>query len=161
MTINAHEIASLPLEDRLLQRVAAGSGGCWNWTGAVTQHGYGRMSYRNHVERTHRLAAHLWLGLDLADPDVKVCHTCDNPRCINPEHLYLGDQKTNTADMVRRGRASAGPNPWTHCARGHELTPDNTTRRKKPRCRTCNNEGQNRRRAAVRAITARLDIEPR
>lgn len=138
----------LALEARLLTRRSI-VGECWNWAGAVTSHGYGRMSYRNHIYRVHRLAAHLWLGLDLADSEVKVCHTCDNPPCFNPEHLYLGTQKTNVEDMVARGRAYPGPPKWDSCARGHALTPDNLVGAKRPHCRTCNNDWWRKRRKAV------------
>lgn len=150
---NTRRIATLRLSDRIQEGAQVTEAGCWEWTGAVTQRGYGRMSYRNQVYRVHRLAAHEWLGLDLADPTVKVCHRCDNPPCVNPDHLYLGDQKTNVQDMVQRGRNYPGPARWTHCARGHALIEGNTVGKKNPRCRTCNNE-QQRRRRQVRTVTA-------
>lgn len=126
--------------------------------GSYTEHGYGRMSYLNHVYRTHRLAAHEWLGLDLSDTAVKVCHHCDNPPCFNPAHLYLGDQRSNVRDMVLRGRGYKGPEKWTHCAKGHELTPENIVTNTQPRCRICHNDGQRRRAQEKRTIKA-LDEE--
>lgn len=159
---NTRLIATRPLENRLTESRRITDNGCWEWTRAVTEHGYGRMSYQDQVHRVHRLAAHLWHGLDLDDSTTKVCHHCDNPPCFNPEHLYLGTQKTNVRDMIDRGRNYPGPDRWTHCTRGHELTPDNTVGVKKPRCRTCNNEQQNRRRRekqAVQAITAALEVQ--
>jgi hypothetical protein len=51
----------------------------------------------------HRLAAHLWLGLDL-DSRVCVLHRCDNPPCFNPDHLFLGTQSDNLRDSISKGR---------------------------------------------------------
>ena len=157
---NTHLIAAQPLAVRLMERRVITEPGCWEWQGALTQHGYGRMSWRDRIYRTHRLAAHLWLGLPLEESTVKVCHHCDNPPCFNPEHLYLGDQKSNVADMVARGRNYPGPQPWSHCSKGHALTPETTVGRVKPRCRECNNTGQRRRRErkSVRAIREHIDI---
>lgn len=152
-SVNTQEASRTPLEIRLMRKVESEESGCWYWTGAVTQHGYGRMSWKNHVYRTHRLAAHLWLGLDLEDTDTKVCHTCDSPPCLNPDHLYLGTQKSNVGDMLKRGRAYRGPEKWTHCTKGHELTPDNRTTGR--RCRTCWNEYQRNKRAELKAKTVR------
>lgn len=151
VSVNTQEVSRTPLEVRLMRQVEVTESGCWVWAGSVTQHGYGRMSWKNHVHRTHRLAAHLWLGLDLGDTEAKVCHTCDNPPCLNPEHLYIGTQKSNVADMLDRGRAYKGPDKWTHCAKGHELSPDN--RSTSGRCRTCWNEYQRNKRARLKAAT--------
>jgi hypothetical protein len=133
--------ASKPLEERLQERMTVTSDGCWEWTGAVTEHGYGRMSWGNHVERTHRLAAHLWLGFDL-NPKVVVRHRCDNPPCLNPEHLETGTQLNNVQDMVSRGRANGGPAFQSECKSGHPFTDANVKLDKKGqrRCRECANE---------------------
>lgn len=115
----------MSLQDRLLEGSISVQSGCREWAGGTNENGYGRMSYNGKVYRAHRLAAHAWLNLDLKDPSVKVCHHCDNPPCINPEHLYLGSQATNVKDMHSRGRGYPGPGPSTHCKKGHELTPTN------------------------------------
>lgn len=155
MSVDTQAARRMSLEKRLMSRVSVTPSGCWQWTGATTKHGYGRMSWRNHVHRTHRLAAHLWLQLNLDDPDSKVCHTCDNPPCLNPGHLYIGDQASNVQDMVQRGRASQGATPWEFCNKGHEMTPENRYPYRRG-CRACYNESQRRRRRerplAVRAI---------
>ena len=157
MGIDGRKVAMVPLKDRIQARSFDAPNGCVEWTGSVTEHGYGRMSYRNRVERVHRLVAHLHLGLDLNDPRVKVLHKCDNPPCVNPDHLYLGNQKENVRDMVERGRNYGGPSKWTHCKNGHELTPENRIARR-GRCLTCAvaMQRERRRKNAVQAIQAAL-----
>lgn len=74
---------------------------CWPWTGYVSPEGYGRISVSGRAYQAHRIA--LWLVRDF-DPSLIVCHTCDNPLCCNPNHLYAGTDADNSEDKVRRGR---------------------------------------------------------
>lgn len=55
-----------------------------------------------------------------------VLHRCDTPACVNPEHLFLGDQTVNMQDAKRKGRTRCGNTGKTHCVHGHPFTPDNT-----------------------------------
>lgn len=81
--------------------------GCWNWT-ASTIKGYGQMYYRapgsDRIEKlyAHRFAYQTFVGP--IPPGVVVRHSCDNPLCVNPDHLLLGSQQDNRADMAKRGR---------------------------------------------------------
>lgn len=81
--------------------------GCWIWTGAVTNHQthtYGNLPVRkskNH--KAHRYAAARFLKKNLHRNDF-VCHTCDVPECVNPDHLYVGSAKTNAHDREKRSR---------------------------------------------------------
>lgn len=73
--------------------------GCWEWQYAVGTHGYGVLS-RGRL--AHRLAYELFIG-PVPIGNI-VCHTCDNRKCCNPEHLFLGTHSDNTQDMIRKGR---------------------------------------------------------
>lgn len=77
--------------------------GCWEWQGAVTREGYGRLKVNNVAWMAHRYSLMLHLGRPLVDGCV-VMHSCDNPSCINPEHLAEGTQKDNMEDCRAKGR---------------------------------------------------------
>jgi hypothetical protein len=80
--------------------------GCWIWTGARNNKGYGRYSFDGKPWGAHRVA--FALGKDTALPGlVFVCHRCDNPSCVNPGHLFLGTVQDNNKDMKAKGRARA------------------------------------------------------
>lgn len=73
---------------------------CWEWQGS-TRRGYGQFRVKNKYWFAHRLAYVLSKG----DPgSLLVCHSCDNKRCCNPDHLWLGTTNDNMADMVTKGR---------------------------------------------------------
>lgn len=77
------------------------SDGCWIWKGRKDKDGYGLFDLHGHSVRAHR-ASHL---LNIGDPgDLHVLHTCDNPSCVNPNHLYAGTRSQNMQDMVNRKR---------------------------------------------------------
>jgi hypothetical protein len=71
---------------------------CWEWQGSRTEAGYGLMWYDGKLRYAHRIA------IDL-EGDLFACHKCDNPPCVNPNHLFVGTQKDNVQDMLSKGRA--------------------------------------------------------
>lgn len=128
--------SSAPAWRRLWSRVAR-TGECWEWTGPVNENGYGRMTIEYERWYVHRLSYELHHG---TIPDgMNVCHRCDNPRCVRPEHLFLGTQADNMADMRAKGRAARRRR--THCKKGHPYTPENTRYHISgyQRCRECEN----------------------
>lgn len=98
--------------------------GCWNWTGSL-QNGYGQLNDNGQILRVHRIAAMLWLNFDIDSKEL-ILHKCDNPRCFNPEHLYIGNKEDNANDYNRRfGVKNQNINKEV-CIHGHEFTPENT-----------------------------------
>jgi hypothetical protein len=78
---------------------------CWLWTGGIIVRGYPYGLFRvdrSPMKLAHRVSYELHKG-EIPD-GLNVLHTCDNPRCVNPEHLFVGTQKENIQDMNRKGR---------------------------------------------------------
>jgi len=78
--------------------------GCWEWNKFIHKHGYGVTGYRNRSMLAHRLS---WLLFKEPIPDgIDVCHHCDNPKCVNPDHLFLGTAQDNVRDCFNKKRKS-------------------------------------------------------
>ncbi len=77
-------------------------GPCWIWTSGVFQNGYGHYTLKRKDYRSHIVSYEINFGK--IPEGFLVCHKCDNPLCVNPEHLFLGSQKENTLDMISKGR---------------------------------------------------------
>ena len=76
---------------------------CWNWLGSLTYNGYGRFSLTAKKGlRAHRFAFEDFYGE--IPKGLQVCHHCDNPKCVRPDHLFLGTMKENVDDRERKGR---------------------------------------------------------
>jgi len=76
--------------------------GCWFWDGSLRNDGYGQFAVNGKQHGSHRLSYQLHKGpIPLG---MQVCHTCDTPSCVNPDHLWLGTPKDNAVDKVAKGR---------------------------------------------------------
>jgi hypothetical protein len=94
------------LKRRLLSKVAIVEN-CWVWIGSMRDDGYGEMFVDNKHCTAHRLAFKLFVGdIPAACTNVDVLHKCNNKRCINPDHLYLGTDKDNRYDALLQGAYS-------------------------------------------------------
>lgn len=87
--------------------------GCFIWTGNCDKDGYGRIRVDGRRQSTHRVAYSLAKG----KPKNFVCHTCDTPGCINPDHLYDGDNSQNMRDRTARGRAKMATGERHGCSK--------------------------------------------
>lgn len=77
---------------------------CYMWIGTIAPSGYGEITINGKCIRAHRLSYGLFKGP--IPKGLFVLHTCDNPSCVRPEHLWLGTQKQNMQDMLSKGRAN-------------------------------------------------------
>lgn len=107
--------------DVLAKAMPIPEAGCWLWTGTANERGYGRVYSGGRMWVAHRLS---WTQANGPIPSgMFVCHKCDTPACVNPDHLFLGSPRDNVLDMVAKGRHRESKK--THCTKGHELIGDN------------------------------------
>ena len=138
------------MEKKLLEfvnkRIKKAPNGCWEWTGSVNDKGYGLIYVEGKSKRAHRITYQLFKSE--IPKGLFICHHCDNPGCVNPEHLFVGTQKDNMQDCIRKGRfvrptkngkPSNQNTNKTHCIRGHPFDKENTHIRPSGHrtCRAC------------------------
>ena len=110
---------------RFWDKVAiAGPDDCWDWQAFINKFGYGQFRIGKQVIGAHRVSYLLEYGE--FDKTLDVCHSCDNPRCVNPKHLWLGTASDNVWDMAKKGRHGMQRKYGKQCKRGHQYTEDNT-----------------------------------
>lgn len=89
-------------EDRFMRFVSKHPCGCWVWTGAKDAKGYGMFRRMGRTWRAHRLSHAMFKGA-VGEHEL-VRHKCDNPSCVNPDHLETGSPRDNAQDAIKRGR---------------------------------------------------------
>jgi len=102
------------LAEYLLARCTQDESGCWLWSQGTDKNGYGmaidtRWHHRTGKSRAHQLSYLAWRG-PIKDGFL-VCHSCDNPPCIRPDHLFTGSNLDNVKDMQIKGRSRSGSRP--------------------------------------------------
>lgn len=139
-----------PVINRLYGRVFVASSGCWEFQGGRDDGGYGTLKYDGATWKAHRLGWHLLIGG--LGKETNVCHSCDNPCCINPAHWFIGTVGDNNRDRHTKGRTKnlemgqakrhAALRAVTHCPHGHAYDEANTLVRKNGgrECRACSRE---------------------
>jgi hypothetical protein len=105
--------AAAPVGERFWSKVAyvgAGPDDCWEWDASRDKYGYGQFSMgHSECDPAHRVAYALAHGAVPAG--LFVCHSCDNPPCVNPSHLWLGTAADNNRDRDLKGRGVPPPRP--------------------------------------------------
>ena len=119
------------------------TGECWIWVGRKTDLGYGLYCSKSRTRRAHRVAWELSFGS--IPTGLSVCHSCDNPPCVRPDHILLGTQVENMADAANKSRLPKGRNHWAgrkaHCPQDHLYDLANTGFSRGERwCKTCARE---------------------
>lgn len=143
-----------PIAERFWSYITKGRGNaCWKWNGPKVPHGYGVL----YIAGSNRIGAHRF-SWQLSNGDIPsglfVCHSCDNPECCNPAHLFLGTQLDNMRDASKKKRCKwnglDGDSHYmrkrTHCKHGHPFDDSNTLwlPNGSRQCRICNREGGRR-----------------
>lgn len=108
--------------ERFWSKIDRTGQGCWLWQGTMLRQGYGCFKIAGKMYKAHRIS-YLYTKGPIPDGLV-VCHSCDTPRCVRPDHLFLGTYKDNMQDAVRKGRMATGERS------GARLHPESLTRGK-------------------------------
>lgn len=152
----------LPLADRFWQKVEkAGESECWEWVGTIDRGGYGRIQVEDRLESAHRVS---WMLARGAIPHgLWVLHQCDNRKCVNVAHLFLGTRTDNVRDMYAKGRGVSAHARKTHCPQGHPYDAENTRIcGRARRCKECDRACHRSPRYAAKRRARRLaTYEPR
>lgn len=100
----------LSIVERFSTKYDVRANGCWEWNGALRTDGYGILKINGRCDGAHRYSFELHNHTKIPEGMV-VCHRCDNRKCINPAHLFMGTRQDNMDDAVQKGRLGAGACP--------------------------------------------------
>lgn len=131
-TIEEPEYSKL-LSERLLSRTVPTDRGCMEFQGCRNYKGYGLGAYKGKTEHVHRIVYRGKRGPIPKGWDI--CHTCDNPPCVNPLHLFAAPRVANLIDMRNKGRNRQTQK--THCPQGHSYAEHGKPHYTNPTWRSC------------------------
>lgn len=157
LTRQQHERFSNPSGPLFSRIIPEPMSGCWLWMGERQGLGYGVFRLESDGTR-HRVTRIVWaLTQGEIDDSLFACHKCDNPGCVNPDHIFLGTAKDNIADAVKKGRNYKGGSKsypardMTHCKRGHPLSGTNIYSGRRRQCKACHKMNEHARRDIINA----------
>lgn len=100
----SHLFLKTPQERFEKKFVKGGANDCWEWIGSKDRYGYGHIQLDGWPQLAHRISYQLYVGE--IPIGLLICHHCDNPSCVRPDHLFLGTDADNTRDCISKGRLS-------------------------------------------------------
>jgi hypothetical protein len=98
---------NIPIQDRVNDKIQISDTGCWLWTDSLVTGGYGGITINKKRYRATHIVYKLYKNIDIPEGKM-LCHTCDNPACVNPDHLFIGNQIDNLRDMRLKNRHAFG-----------------------------------------------------
>ncbi len=110
---------------------------CWSWLASSNGRGYGEFSWQSKKHYAHRWSYYYHYNIEPGE--LLVCHKCDNPSCVNPEHLFLGTYLDNNRDCKAKGRNKSLKGK---CSKGHSVSGNNKGIHKQGHsyCKICNRQ---------------------